>query len=422
MCPIPPTAIYDSIANDPKVPQELQDVARTQLKQAAFQDIVNNATLDVGAPSTGNNDFTCTIYSLENKKILMAGVKLGTDDNPNAFISLPGTKVFDTKGFVAKDTNGNVIPDPGRKLAVEGFRAAYNFYKTVFGRNSIDDRGLEMRATIHFGRANTDASWNGNKKQMILGDAGRWDGRGWLVPDKRDMENLETAKKKGWSPDLQNWYCNYDLDTIGHELTHGVVGNTAKLGKDLSGAAYSEAGTLNEHIADCFGVMLKHFVNKHTVEKANWEFSPGQWSRMTMKHKGWEFDYCRTFKLISDKDKTKSPTNPDEYPQHWNKKIPFDDGTREGLDPHVNTQIGNHAFYRAALAFKDYPVASLPDKDYSWKTVGKIWYDALIDDDFKDPKKQNFNGWRDLTVKYAKKHFGVNGEKSMVDAWAAVGL
>ena len=69
------------------------------------------------------------------------------------------------------------------------------------------------------------------------------------------MNDPQTFKDRHFAV-LSNWLDNYDLDTIGHELTHGVVQYTAALGDtqwdNKQWVAYSEAGTLNEHIADCF--------------------------------------------------------------------------------------------------------------------------------------------------------------------------
>ncbi|MCJ1453801.1 Translation initiation factor 3 subunit b [Mycoblastus sanguinarius] len=269
---------------------------------------------------------------------------------------------------------------------------------------------MEIRASIHLARGFDNAFWDSYKECMIFGDGGRFDGRGWLMTSEEELNDPQNFKERGFGY-LSKWLDNYDLDTIGHELTHGVVKYTAGLG-DKQGsseqwAAYSEAGTLNEHIADCFGIMLKHFVNKHTAETGNWDISPGQWSDIAMKYNNWTANYCRTFKIPEDKS-----TSPDPNPKHWNEREKFVTKRGYGLDPHINCGIASHAFYLAALKFTG----------YTWQTVGKIWYDALIDKEFTLPENQTFQGWRNLTVRYAEQHFGSSGKTTVEDAWAQVGL
>ena len=38
-----------------------------------------------------------------------------------------------------------------------------DFYKTVFGRNSIDDAGITMASSVHYGTNFNNAFWNGSR-------------------------------------------------------------------------------------------------------------------------------------------------------------------------------------------------------------------------------------------------------------------
>lgn len=182
---------------------------------------------------------------------------------------------------------------------------------------------------------------------------------------------------------------------------------TASLGTKQRAAKqwpqYSEAGTLNEHIADCFAIALKHWVNKQDSQNGNWDFSPNIYTNLAMETQGWDENYCRTFRVTTAK-------SADTRAKHW--KDHRDWAEPPYLDPHFNCGIASHAFYQAALAFKG----------NTWDTVGNIWYDALTDKEFTDPANQIFQFWRNLTVKYAEKRFQATGKDIMVAAWQKVGL
>lgn len=85
----------------------------------------------------------------------------------------------------------------------------YNYFFNGFGRNSIDDAGLEMRAYVHFGTNFVNAFWNG--QFTTYGDN--------LAED----------------------------DVVAHEWTHGVTEFSANL-------VYAyQPGALNESFSDIFG-------------------------------------------------------------------------------------------------------------------------------------------------------------------------
>jgi Zn-dependent metalloprotease len=121
---------------------------------------------------------------------------------------LPGKLVMTEQRPSSSDTEA--------QEAFDGSGATHDFFAKVFLRNSIDDRGMHLNSTVHYGRKFDNAMWNG--KQMVYGDG---DG---------NLFNRFTAS----------------LDVIGHELTHGVTQYTA--GLEYQG----QSGALNEHISDAF--------------------------------------------------------------------------------------------------------------------------------------------------------------------------
>jgi bacillolysin len=106
---------------------------------------------------------------------------------------------------------------------------AYEYYRTVHGRNSINGQGGNILSFVNVadndGSALDNAFWNG--KAMFYGNG------------KSIMKPLAAA-----------------LDVSGHELTHGVVQATCAL------TSYGQSGALNESLADIFGSM---------IERVNWK-------------------------------------------------------------------------------------------------------------------------------------------------------
>lgn len=103
-----------------------------------------------------------------------------------------------------------------------GAEATYDFYLQTFNRNSIDDNGFKLLSYVHYSTNYVNAFWDGYR--MTYGDGQTSQGF-----------NIMTA-----------------LDVCGHEITHGVVENTA----GLNGG---EADALNEGFADIFGTSVEWF-------------------------------------------------------------------------------------------------------------------------------------------------------------------
>ncbi len=129
--------------------------------------------------------------------------------------------------------------DPAEDEAYDGLGDTYNFYWQAYQRNSIDDQGLPLNAIVHFDQNYDNAFWNGER--MVFGDG---DG---------DLFNRFTIS----------------VDVIGHELTHGVTGDEAKL------VYLNQPGALNESISDVFGSLVKQFALNQTSDQADWLIGAG---------------------------------------------------------------------------------------------------------------------------------------------------
>ncbi|KAM0241688.1 hypothetical protein ACHAPO_001379 [Fusarium lateritium] len=94
---------------------------------------------------------------------------------------------------------------------------------------------MDVISTVHFGKQYENAFWDPEKLQMVFGDGGEF---------------------------LNNFVgC---IDVIGHELSHAVTSNTSPLDY------YGQAGALNEHISDVFGIMVKQQVQDEKSPVADW--------------------------------------------------------------------------------------------------------------------------------------------------------
>ena len=249
--------------------------------------------------------------------------------------------------------------------AWDGSGYTYDFFAEVFGRDSIDGRGMRIDASVHYGRRFDNAMWNG--RQMVYGDG---DGR---------VFNRFTAA----------------IDVIGHELTHGITQYTAALG--YSG----QTGALNEHISDAFGIMVKQWVYDQTVHQSDWLIGAGLFTSevngraiRSMAAPGTAYD-----DPLLGRDP--QPSTMSGY-----VKTRDDNG---GV--HINSGIPNHAFYLAAMEIGG----------KSWEVPGQVWYAVLTR---RLKPNANFADFARATVEAAGELYGIGGDvqRSVAVAWSEVGL
>ncbi len=250
--------------------------------------------------------------------------------------------------------------------AYDGLGATYDFYWEAHERNSIDDEGMLLNATVHFGREYDNAFWDGQR--MVFGDG---DG---------ELFNRFTIA----------------LDVIGHELTHGVTEDEAQL------MYFFQVGALNESISDVFGSLVKQRVLNQTADQADWLIGAGLFTPnvngvalRSMKAPGTAYDDAVLGK--------------DPQPAHMHDFVyTFQDNG--GV--HINSGIPNHAFYLVATQLGG----------YAWKKAGRIWYETL-----RDPRLRPGSGFRRfarLTVANAGRLFNQDSpeQKAVREAWGQVGV
>jgi Zn-dependent metalloprotease len=268
---------------------------------------------------------------------------------------------------------GKLVMSEGRKRgsdvevneAFDGSGATHDFYSRVFGRDSVDGRGMRLDSTVHYGANFDNALWNG--RQMVYGD-----GDGTL------FTRFTIA-----------------LDVIGHELTHGVTQYTAGLGYD------GQNGALNEHVSDAFGIMVKQRALGLTARQSDWLigagiFAPGVKGKAirSMAAPGTAYD---------------DPVlGRDPQPAHMRDYVQTSD---DNGGVHINSGILNHALYLAAVGLGG----------ETWGALGAIWYATLTT---KLPPRADFQQFANATTAMAAALYGAGSSPHLAlrAAWSEVGL
>lgn len=289
-----------------------------------------------------------------------AATKQRTIYNAGNQQNLPG-------GLVASEANP---PAPTADVAVreafDGLGDTYDFFSDIFNRNSIDDEGMPLDATVHYGNRYNNAFWN--SRQMVFGD-----GDGQLF-------NRFTIA----------------LDIIGHELTHGVT-------EDEAGLVYMfQAGALNESISDVFGSLIKQRAKNQAAGQADWLIGEGLFTANV-----------QGTALRSMKAPGTAYNDPilgrDPQPAHMKDYV---DTYADNGGVHINSGIPNKAFYEAAAALGG----------YAWDEAGRIWYETLRDSALRP--NTGFKRFAKLTASTAARLYGHGShqEQVVIAAWAKVGI
>ncbi|MDJ0735854.1 MAG: M4 family metallopeptidase [Nostocaceae cyanobacterium] len=256
--------------------------------------------------------------------------------------------------------------------AYDGSGATFDLYQEFYGRNSIDDRGLTLVSTVHYGQGYDNAFWDG--RQMTYGD-----GDEDLPVDQRLFNRFTIS-----------------IDIIAHELTHGVTQYEA-------GLVYrNQPGALNEHFSDVFGALVKQRVRNQTVDAADWIIGEGLFTA-NVNAAG-----IRSMKAPGDAYNDPVLGGKDPQPAHMRDIYT---GSRDNGGVHINSGIPNRAFYIAAMEMGG----------YAWEKAGRIWYITLRDklgvtSEFKEAAVQ--------TLKVAAQLFGEGSleQKAVRKGWIEVGV
>ena len=317
-----------------------------QVRDAAFRSLVESGQMRGRREVLG-----------QTPSAVPAGTKRRTIYDAQNGTNLPGVLV--------RGEGDPATADDAVNEAHDGLGATYDLYSEIFQRNSIDDRGLRLDATVHFDQGYDNAFFDG--RQMVFGDG---DGVVFVGFTKA-------------------------IDVIGHELTHGVTQFTANL------VYRNQPGALNESMSDVFGSLVKQYALGQTADEADWLIGAGILAPgvngaalRSMKAPGTAYNDP----VLGGKDP--QPATMSGYIQ-----TSSDNG---GV--HLNSGIPNHAFFLAASQLGG----------YAWEEAGLIWYETLK----RLWPTAQFQDCANLSALVAGDHFGVGGtqQQAVLSAWSKVGV
>jgi Zn-dependent metalloprotease len=275
-------------------------------------------------------------------------------------------KVFDcshrpqARGKIVRSEGGPPAADAIANQAYDNVGKTFEFYQTVFDRNSVDNRNAELDSYVHYARDFDNAFWNGT--EMVYGDG-------------KQFHDFAGA-----------------LDVIAHELTHGVT----QFMIPPEGLDYQDqSGALNESFSDVFGSMCKQWAKGQTVAAADWLIGD------SIVPAGW-----KALRSMSEPG-TAYPGDP--QPGHMKKYAQMTD---DNGGVHINSGIPNRAFFLAAK--------NLSPTGHSWEKAGKVWYATyrLLD------ANATFQTAARATAQAAAHLFGDTSaeKKGVTAAWSEVGV
>jgi Zn-dependent metalloprotease len=283
-------------------------------------------------------------------------------------LRLPGDLLAQTPTVAAPPATGDAAAD----AAFDNLRATYTFFLSQYQWRSIDDHGMPLVATVHYGEGYDNAYWNGT--QMVFGDGG-----GDI------FQNFAGA-----------------LDVVGHELTHGVT-------ECRAGLVYQDqSGALNESISDVFGSLIKQAQLHQTAEQADWligadVLSPQVQAMDTAPSKPAALRW-----LKAPGDAYRNPLmGKDPQPGHMDD---YDFTKMDNGGVHINSGIPNHAFYLVATKLGG----------YAWERAGLIWFTAMP----QAGRLSTFAQFAALTMQAAATLYPGSPEiqQAVADAWREVGV
>lgn len=257
------------------------------------------------------------------------------------------------------------VRDVAANDAYDAAGRTYDYFRKVHGRFSLDDRGLPLESTVHYGRELSLARWDG--RRIVYGDG-----------DGRYFRRFSTP-----------------LEVVAHELTHGLIQYTAALGHT------GQSGALAEHLCDVFGILTRQYAERQTALRSDWLIGKGVFT-----------DRVQGEALRSLKAPGTAYDDPilgrDPQPSHMRRYV------RTSTDSggvHINSGIPNHAFYQVATLLGG----------RAWEVAGQIWFATLVN---RVGPRARFQQMADATWAAAGHLYGAGSapQEAVLVGWKTVGI
>lgn len=242
-----------------------------------------------------------------------------------------------------------------------GAEITYDYFKNSFGRRSYDNNDAKLLSYVHYSANYDNASWDGSR--MRYGDGNQFKP---LV----------------------------SVDIAGHEMAHGVTGNSSNL------VYNGESGALNESFSDIFGTCIE-FNNKGS--KANYRIGE---------------------EITTSGNGLRNMANPNQMgdPGAYGDADWYT-GAADNGGVHTNSGVQNHWFYLLSKGEKatNFKGNSYDVKGLGIDTAGQI---AYRNDAFYLTRNSKYIDARFYAIKAAKDLYGICSEvvKHTTNAWYAVNV
>ncbi|GIF13821.1 M4 family metallopeptidase [Actinoplanes teichomyceticus] len=300
------------------------------------------------------------------RALIAAAVVAAGDGHRSIFDCRHGTVL--PSAVLARSEGDGEVADITVNRAFDGLGATRDFYREVFQRRSLDDRGMALLGYVHRGTRYNNAFWDG--QQIVFGDG-----------DGRVFSDFTAS-----------------LDVIAHELGHGVTEHTAAL------EYHNQSGALNESLSDVAGVMVKQWRLRQTADQAAWLIGAEVFTPQV------DADALRSLKAPGTAFDNQL-FGRDPQPAHMDGYLDLPDtpeGDHGGV--HINSGIPNRAFYLTATGIGG----------FSWEAPGHIWYEAMR----ASTPTTDFATFAGTTIRKAEELYGADSRarQAVGEAWEQVGV
>ena len=302
-----------------------------------------------------------------------------------------GNETYGTGGtqsrFTDTDDNWNTTIQRAGVDAHYGAAKTYDYFLNVHGRNGINGSGGPGVTT-----AAANSSISLITSRVHFGSSGRYNNAFWY--------NNRMSYGDG---DGVNFSPLTTIDICGHEMMHGITENESNL-------TYSgESGALNESMSDVFGAMVELYTDGGVVSANTWKIGEDAYTPGTA---GDALRYMDNPHAAGNGGWT-ADDDPDHYAERYT-------GTGDNGGVHINSGIGNKAFYLAAVGGTHHR-SGVTTTGMGTTDAARIWYSANAN---YMTSGTNFSGARTATLNAATAIFGSSSEQynSVATAWCAVGV